>query len=173
VGFLYRRPGTPLRPITGGGTQEDGLRPGTPVTALAAGFAKALTLAIEEMDERTEHLRGLTERLRSGIEAGVDRIRWNGPADRRLPNTLNLTVRGAGGEAMLMGLDREGFCVSTGSACATGSALPSPVLMAMGLEPDDVACSLRLSLGPANTAAEVEAFLEALPVVVSRVRGSR
>jgi len=171
VGLLYRRPGTPLRPITGGGIQEDGLRPGTPVTALAAGFASALSLAIEEMDERREHLTALTKRLRSGIEANIDRVRWNGPADGRLPNTLNLTIQGVGGEAMLMGLDREGYCVSTGSACATGSALPSPVLTAMGLSPEAVASSLRLSLGPTNTEAEVQGFLEALPVVVARVRG--
>jgi cysteine desulfurase len=173
VGLLYRRPGTPLRPIAGGGSQEDGLRPGTPVTALAAGFAKALELATEEMAERAAHLRRLTARLVEGIEAEVRDIRWNGPRENRLPNTLNLTVRGAGGEGMLMGLDREGFCVSTGSACSTGSALPSPVLMAMGLPPDDVSSSLRLSLGPTNTGEEVEAFLEVLPPLVSRLREVR
>jgi len=171
VGLLYRRRGTPLRPVTGGGTQEDGLRPGTPVTALAVGFATALTVATDEMETTSAELRRLTERLRNGIEAAIDDIRWNGPSRHRLPNTLNLTVHGAGGEAMLMGLDRQGFCVSTGSACATGSALPSPVLTAMGLPPNDVSSSLRLSLGPTNTEAEVEAFLDTLPGLVAMLRG--
>jgi len=170
VGILYRRRGTPLRPITGGGSQEDGIRPGTATTALAAGFARALTLALDEMPERAEHLGRLTARLLAGIESTIGDVRLNGPRERRLPNTLNVTIRGSGGEAMLMALDREGFCVSTGSACATGAALPSPVLTAMGLPPQDVSSSLRLSLGPSNTQAEVDEFLATLPPVAERLR---
>ncbi|MEN8150418.1 MAG: cysteine desulfurase family protein [Planctomycetota bacterium] len=173
VGFLYRRDGTPLSPVTGGGTQEEGLRPGTPVTALAAGFARALEVAREEMDATATRLLALTGRLRAGLDERIPDISWNGPAEPRLPNTLNLTVHGAGGEPMLMGLDREGFCVSTGSACSTGAALPSSVLTAMGLDPDEVSSSLRLSLGPTNTEDEVEAFLEALPPLVARLRSRR
>ena len=173
VGFLYRRSGARLSPVTGGGSQEEGLRPGTPVTALAVGFARALSLAHEEMDGTTARLFAMTRRLREGVEEQVPDVLWNSPPEHRLPNTLNVTVCGAGGEAMLMGLDRDGFCVSTGSACATGAALPSPVLTAMGLDPEEVSSSLRLSLGPTNTDDEVEAFLDVFPSLVERVRRRR
>ena len=83
-------------------------------------------------------------------------VRRNGPVENRIPNTLNLTIHGVSGESILMALDREGFCVSTGSACTTGSALPSHVLTAMGVPLDLARGSLRLTVGKDNTREEME-----------------
>jgi cysteine desulfurase len=170
IGLLYIRNGASIRPIAGGGDQEAGLRPGTVPTGLAAGFAMALDLAMEEMPARSAHLFDLTNRLVDGIFEGVPSVRRNGPVSNRIPNTLNLTVHGISGESILMALDREGFCVSTGSACTTGSALPSHVLTAMGLTREEVTSSVRLSLGADNTREEVDRLLDRFPAVIRRLR---
>lgn len=170
IGLLFIRKDTPIKPIAGGGEQEFGMRPGTVSTALAAGFAKAVDLAVAEMEDRREHLLDLTNRLAEGIFESIRSVRRNGPEINRLPNTLNITVHGVAGESILMALDREGFCLSTGSACTTGSALPSHVLTAMGLSREEVTSSVRLSLGPQNTKEEVDRFLDLFPGIVKRLR---
>lgn len=169
VGLLWIRPGTRVGPILAGGRQEGGLRPGTVPVALAAGFAKALDLAVDEREERTTRLKRLRERLAEGILALGD-VRRNSPRDGCLPNTLNVTVRGASGEALLIALDREGFCVATGSACASGSALPSHVLGAMGLDPREVTSSIRLSLHAGTEERDVDDLLAALAPIAARLR---
>jgi cysteine desulfurase len=170
IGFLYVRGGTRIEPVLTGGSQEHGLRPGTVPVSLAAGFAAALDLAAEEAETRTAALTALRDRLRTGIEEGVPGVEWNSPAPGGLPNTLNLTVRGVSGEALLIALDQEGICIATGSACASGSALPSHVLTAMGRSVRDVTSSIRISLFPGNTAREAERFLAVLPGIVARLR---
>lgn len=169
VGLLWVRPGTRVAPILAGGSQEGGLRPGTTPVALAAGFATALDLAMAGREERAARLGRLRERLAAGFLALGD-VRRNSPRKRCLPNTLNVTVRGASGEALLIALDREGFRVATGSACASGSALPSHVLTAMGLGTGDVTSSLRLSLHAGTTEREVEDLLAVLPGIAARLR---
>jgi cysteine desulfurase len=170
VGFLYVRHGVPMAPMLRGGPHERGLRPGTSPVALAAGLAHALAIAVRDLTERSERMRELADRLLSGIREGVNGVLLNGPEGDRLPNTVNVSIPGAGGEALLIALDRDGFCIATGSACATGSALPSHVLTAMGRTPDEIASSIRLSLGRTTTRDEVDHFLEVLPGVVSRLR---
>ncbi len=168
-GFLYVRQGTPLKPVLCGGHQQDGLRPGTVDVPGAAGLAFALALAIEEMDAHAKHLGPLTARLEEGL-LGLPGVVLNGPTTGRLPGTLNITVNAVAAEALMIALDREGFSVGTGSACATGAALPSHVLSAMGLGPRDVTSSIRLSLGRGTRLVDVERFLGIFPSVVERLR---
>jgi cysteine desulfurase len=171
VGLLYVRGGNvPMVPFLRGGHHEKGLRPGTSLTALAAGFALALDLAVGDLEARATRMRALADRMLAGLEGAIDGVALNGPRDLRLPNTVNVTIPGVGGEALLIALDREGFCVATGSACASGSALPSHVLTAMGMAPEDVGSSVRLSVGATTEEAEVNRFLEMLPDIVSRLR---
>jgi cysteine desulfurase len=96
----------------------------------------------------------------------------NGDPEAVLPNTLNAAFPGAIGELLLQALDLDGIAVSAGAACASGSLAPSPVLLAMGLGAERSAASLRFSLGPASTEAEIECVLELLPAIVERVRAS-
>ncbi len=169
AGFLYARRGTVLAPLLHGGHQENGLRPGTADVPGAAGLAAALTLANREMEQHAAHLR----RLGASLEAGLltrPGVTLNGPAAGRLPGIVNVTVRGVAAEALMIALDREGFLVGTGSACATGAALPSHVLAAMGRDPREVASSLRISPGRGTTPEEIDRFHEAFAVLVGRLR---
>jgi len=169
-GFLYVRRGTPIKPVLCGGHQQDGLRPGTVDVPGAAGLASALALAIEEMEAHTKHLTPLTAHLEEGLLKLPGVVR-NGPPTTRIPGTLNISVKAVAAEALMIALDREGFSVGTGSACATGAALPSHVLSAMGLLPRDVTSSIRLSLGRGTRAVDVERLLEIFPLVMERLRG--
>jgi cysteine desulfurase len=169
-GFLYVRRGTPLLPILYGGHQQDGLRPGTVDVPAAVGVATALRLATEEMGARTAHLNGLVSILQAGL-LQVPGVTLNGPESGRLPGTLNVTVCGIAAEALMIALDREGFAVGTGSACATGAALPSHVLTAMGLGPREVTSSIRLSPGRGTTTDDVARLLRVFPPIVERLRG--
>ena len=170
IGLLYRRPGIRLAPVLVGGRQEGGLRPGTVPVALAAGFARAIQIALEDLEDEGRRLRGLTEDLFARLAERIPGLGRNGPSRRRLPNTLNVTVPGAGGEAILIALDREGFQVATGSACATGAALPSHVLRAMGYTPAEVSSSIRLSLGRSTTETGLHDLAHALGEISARLR---
>ncbi|MHC4470594.1 MAG: cysteine desulfurase family protein [Planctomycetota bacterium] len=171
IGLLFVRDGNvPLVPLLRGGHHEKGLRPGTSLTALAAGYAEALSLAVGELGARKARMQALSDRILEGVEAKIDDVKLNGPRENRLPNTVNVTIRGVGGEALLIALDREGFCIATGSACASGSALPSHVLRAMGMPDEEVSSSIRLTVGATTTEDEVGRFLEILPRVVDRLR---
>jgi cysteine desulfurase len=168
-GFLFVRRGTPILPVLCGGHQQDGLRPGTVDVPGAAGLATAIGLAMEEMPERAELQGHLTTRIEDRLLElpGVTR---NGPEKGRLPGTVNITVADVAGEALMIALDREGFSVGTGSACATGAALPSHVLAAMGLKPREVTSSIRLSLGRGTGPDDIDRLLAVFPEVVERLR---
>jgi cysteine desulfurase len=168
-GFLYVRSGTALRPVLHGGHQQDGLRPGTVDVPAAAGVAAALRLATAELEATAERLERMVQHMEETLLAlpGVTR---NGPPTGRLPGTLNLTVSGVAAEALLIALDREGFSIGTGSACATGAALPSHVLTAMGRTPLEVTSSIRLSPGRGTAPADLERLREVFPEIVGRLR---
>ena len=106
----------------------------------------------------------------SGIVERIENIKINGAGSMRVPNTCSVTVKRIEGEAMTMHLSMLGFALSSGSACATGDSEPSHVLLAMGIDPVDAQGALRISLGIENTDEEVDAFLEAFPPVVRRLR---
>ncbi len=168
-GFLFVRRGTPIVPVRYGGHQQDGLRPGTVDVPAAVGLARALELAVGEMRDRTAHVNELVHQLQAGLLA-VPGVTLNGPAAGRLPGTLNVTVKGVAAEALVIALDRDGFAVGTGSACATGAALPSHVLTAMGRSPREVTSSIRLSPGRGTGSAEIDRLATAFPAIVKRLR---
>jgi len=169
-GALYVRKGTPLRPRQAGGHQEGDRRPGTENVAGIVGFAAAASLALRDLPARAAGIRALRDRLEAGLVERVGRVRINGAGADRAPHITSATVAGAGGEALLVSLDLEGICVSTGSACASGGAAPSHVLAAQGLSVEAAAGTLRLSLSGLTTAEEIDRAVETLSRVAMRLR---
>jgi cysteine desulfurase len=156
VGGLWVRKGTPLAPQFVGGGQEFERRAGTENVAGAVGLAAAMKLATPG---RMEELR---ERLRRGLGAP--------DSDHRAPHILNLSFDGVDGEALILALDAAGVCISSGSACASGSTKPSHVLTAMGLPADAVKSSVRFSLSMLTTDEDIDGALAVVPGVVDRLR---
>ncbi|MGH9175606.1 MAG: cysteine desulfurase family protein, partial [Vicinamibacterales bacterium] len=151
VGLLYIRRRTPIDWQQHGGGQEGGRRAGTENVPLAVGMAAALSLAVDEMDERAAHACRLRDQLTEGILERVPDARLNGHPTERLPNNVNISFIGVEGETLLLSLDMLGIAASSGSACSTGSTEPSHVLTALGLGPEIARGSLRLTVGKDNT----------------------
>lgn len=155
IGALVVRAGVTVEPQLFGGFQQAALRPGTEAVALAVGMHAALAAWRREHEARFKHLQSLREQLEYALLAECPELVVNGAAAPRLPHTSNLTFPGADGQAMVMALDLAGVCVSTGSACASGSSEPSPTLLAMGLDKSAARASLRFSLGVQTTPDEL------------------
>jgi cysteine desulfurase len=170
VGVLYVRKGTKLIPLMHGGEQEKRRRAGTENVPAIVGLGKAVELAGQEMGKEAERLAYLRDKLIKGLVEKIDHIRLNGHPTIRLPNNVNVSVDFVEGESMLLNLDLEGVCASTGSACSSASLEPSHVLLALGLPAEQAHCSLRFTLGRENTDADVERVLEVLPGIVARLR---
>jgi cysteine desulfurase len=156
IAALYVRTGVPLEPLVYGGGQEHGLRAGTENVALAAALGAAAHLATAHLTGGGQHhLQQLRDRLHHHlVNALPGRVLLNGPLDARLPNTLNISIRGTIGHDLLAAT--PGIAASTGSACHSGTYEPSPVLTAMGLDTERSLTALRLSLGRWSTADEVD-----------------
>jgi cysteine desulfurase len=169
-GALYVRRKTALEPVLHGGGQERDLRSGTPNVAGIVGMAVAAEIAAGEVPEEAARLSQLRDRLQEGILAAIGGVKVNGAGAPRVPGTVNVCIDGVEGESLLLMLDARGIAASSGSACTSGSLEPSHVLMAMGVRPELAHGSLRLSLGRATTAEDVDAVLEVLPPVVERLR---
>ncbi|HEU4429188.1 MAG TPA: cysteine desulfurase family protein [Myxococcota bacterium] len=172
TGCLVARKPAVLPAYLLGGGQERRRRGGTENVAGIAGFGVACALARAELAERGPSLAALRDRLWSGIEAKIPRVRRNGDARCVLPNTLSVEFDGVAGEVLLEALDGEGIAVSAGAACHSGSVEPSAVLIAMGRTPAQARASLRFSVGHGNTAAEIDHVLSLLPELVARVRAA-
>lgn len=170
MGALYIRKGTRIDSLLHGGGQERNRRAGTENLAGIVGMATALDIATRTMDKEKERVRELRDRLISGILGTIPHTRLNGHPTKRLPGNVNVSVEFVEGESMLLLLDRESICASTGSACTSGSLEPSHVLMAIGLPHEVAHGSLRLTLGEANTREEVEHVLEVIPPIVKKLR---
>jgi len=170
VGALYIRKGTRLIPFIHGGEQERRRRASTENTPGIVGFGKAVELAQQGMSEEAERLRHLRDKLIKGILVRIDHIRLNGHPLIRLPNNVNVSVDYVEGESMVLNLDLEGICVSTGSACSSSSLEPSHVLLALGLSHEQAHGSLRFSLGKWTTGEEIDRVLEVLPRIVAKLR---
>jgi cysteine desulfurase len=170
VGALYVRKGTKLVSLMHGGEQEKRRRAGTENVPAIVGLGKAVELAGQEMGKEAERLAYLQDKLIKGLKEKIDHIRLNGHPKRRLPNNVNVSVDFVEGESMLLNLDLEGICVSTGSACSSASLEPSHVLLALGLPPEQAHGSLRFTLGLENTEADAERVLEVLPGIVAKLR---
>jgi len=170
VGALYVRKGTKLVSLMHGGEQEKRRRAGTENVPAIVGLGKAVELAGQEMDREIERLAGLRDKLIKGLGEKIDHIHLNGHPTRRLPNNVNVSVDFVEGESILLNLDLEGICASTGSACSSASLEPSHVLLALGLPPEQAHGSLRFTLGRENSEADVECVLEVLPGIVAKLR---
>ena len=170
VGIFYVRRGTKLKPFMLGGHQERTRRAGTENVPYVVGLAKACELARLGMADETKKLTALRDRLEAGILAACPNVRVNGDKANRLPNTLNVSFEYIEGEAIAYHLSDLGICISTGSACASGSLDPSHVIRAMGVPFTAVHGSVRFSLSRYNTADEVDYVLEKLPPVIRMLR---
>lgn len=169
VGALYCRRGLPLASFIEGGAQERGRRAGTENIAWIAGMAAALDEACEKMQETAERERRLCGKLIDGL-LKIPHSRLNGDREKRLPSIVNFCFEGIEGEGLLLLLDDEGICASSGSACTSGSLDPSHVLLTLGLPHEVAHGSLRLSLSDETTDADAERILDAVPKVVTRLR---
>jgi cysteine desulfurase len=170
VGALYVRKGTRLAAIAYGGHHERDRRAGTENVPGIVAFGAAADLASNSLAEESARLGALRDRLENNVldrisGSGVNGARWN-----RTPNTSNLYFDGIDGEALVIALDLRGFAVSTGSACSSGAVTPSHVLTAIGLSAGRARSSLRFSLGRSNTAAQVDALVDALVAAVAHLR---
>ncbi|MDD5258929.1 MAG: cysteine desulfurase NifS [bacterium] len=170
VGLLYIRKGVRILPFLHGGEQERRRRASTENVPGIVGFGKAVELAIEEKQERHQHVTILRDKLIKGILEKINESELNGHPTKRLPNNVNVTVKYIEGESMLINLDLEGIAASTGSACSSSSLEPSHVIKALGVSPEVAHSSLRFSLGRLNTDEDVDYLLEALPRIVKKLR---
>jgi cysteine desulfurase len=170
VGALYIRRRTPIETLAHGGGQERDLRSGTPNVAGIVGLGAAAEIAAREVVQEGTRLAALRDRLQAGIVGSVERVRVNGGGAPRVPGTLNLCIEDVEGESLLLMFDAKEIAASSGSACTSGSLDPSHVLLAMGVPPQLAHGSLRLSLGRGSDDADVDAVLDVLPEIVTRLR---
>lgn len=170
IGAIYIRKGSRVAPLIFGGAQERKQRAGTENIPGIVGMGLAAELAVKEMDEMTEKLTALRDKLIGGILEKIPHSRLNGHPEKRLPGNCNISFEFIEGESLLLLLDTLGVAASSGSACTSGSLDPSHVLMAIGLPHEVAHGSLRLTLDRDNTEEDVDFVLEKLPAIVQRLR---
>ena len=170
TGFLYIKKGIKLENLIHGGQQERGKRAGTENVPGIAGLAKACEIASNELDERIKKETDLRDYLIDRILIEIPYVRLNGHRTKRLPNNANFCFQFTEGESILIMLDMEGICASSGSACTSGSLDPSHVLMALGLPKEVAKGSLRLTLGYENTKEDADYVVDHVKAVVNKLR---
>ena len=170
IGALYIRKGTRLLPFMHGGKQERGRRSSTENVPGIVGFCKALELAHQEMQSELERLSFLRDKLIKGLQDNIPHTKLNGHPINRLPNNANVSIEFVEGESMLLNLDLEGICASTGSACSSSSLESSHVLMAIKLPPEQAHGSLRFSIGKWTTEEDINRVIDVLPPIVAKLR---
>jgi cysteine desulfurase len=170
IGMLYARKGIPLTNVIEGGAQERGKRGGTENVPAIMGMATALEDACSHLQESTEKVTKLRNRLIEGLSK-IPHSVLNGDPVKRLPGNVSFCFEGIEGESLLLLLDDKGICASSGSACTSGSLDPSHVLLAIGRPHEIAHGSLRLSLSEENTEEDVEYILQSVPEVVEYLRG--
>ncbi|MFQ5627697.1 MAG: IscS subfamily cysteine desulfurase, partial [bacterium] len=168
IGALYVKKGVALEPLIHGGKQEGGLRAGTENVAAIVGFGKAAELA-RQASQNGKQMAALRDKLESGIKKLLPEAKLNGHPEKRLPNTLNLTLPELRGESLVVALDQHGVSLSSGSACKSGSPKPTHVLMAMGKSEEEAHCAVRLSLSHDTTEKDIDATLSALEQVLEEM----
>ena len=170
VGLLYIRRNTPFTPTQVGGAQERDRRAGTENVPAIVGMSVALEAAERERAANATAVSALRDRLIGAIRERVPGAKLNGHPVERLPNNANFSFPGVEGEPLLLGLDLAGVAASSGSACTAASLEPSHVLLALGMRSDLARASLRLTLGPDNTAEEVDYAVESIASLVAKLR---
>lgn len=170
VGALYIRKGTKIDPYVHGGAQERGRRAGTENVAGIVGIGKAIEMAASNMEKESKRLEALRDELINGL-LEIEGSKLNGPwGNDRLPGNVNVSFQGVEGEMLLMMLDGDGICASSGSACQAGSIDPSHVLKAIGLSDEMAKGSLRLTIGARTTKEEVGFVIDKVKEKIQRVR---
>ena len=170
VGALYVKKPLRLPPLIHGGGQERGRRSGTENVAGIAGITAALEEAVAGLEGESARLTALRDRLIDGILAAVPRSRLTGPRENRLPGAASFVFECVEGESILLRLDNEGICASSGSACSSASLDPSHALLAIGLPHEIAHGSLRLTLGRETSGEDVDFLLKVIPEVVAGLR---
>lgn len=169
AGVLYCRRGVAVERLIDGGGQERHRRAGTE-NVLAIRSLAAVACWKTAIEAMAAHQGRLRDEMQAAILAEIPGVTVNG-GEKRLPNTMNLSIEGVDGESLLMNLDLKGFGVSTGAACSSGSPEPSPALLAMGLTFQEAQSSLRVSIGWGTRREHLDRFVQALKEVVTRLRG--
>ncbi|TMG55011.1 MAG: cysteine desulfurase [Chloroflexi bacterium] len=172
VGALYVRRGTRIATTQTGGGQEKGRRTGTENVAGVVGLGVAMRIARERQTSESGRQSRLRDRIIAGVTGRIEDAVLTGHPTRRLPNNASFCLAGTEGESLIVGLDLEGFSVSSGSACTSGETEPSAVLLALGLDRELAKGSLRVTVGRETTEAAVDSFLAALARVVGRLRSA-
>ncbi|MGA2062199.1 MAG: cysteine desulfurase family protein, partial [Thermoguttaceae bacterium] len=170
IGALILRHDVPIAPIQFGGHHQFGIRPGTESVALAVGMLTALELWQTEQESHRKNMESLRGRFEEGLKASMPEIIIHSAAVERLPQTSNIAFPGLDAQVLLVALDMAGVACSVGSACSSGSTELSPTLRAMGLPNEIVASSLRFSLGPTTTQAEIDEAVSRIIRVCSEIR---
>lgn len=170
VGALIVRKGLRLDPFMHGGAQERSKRAGTENLAGIVGLAKALELAVSNLPEKQAKIKAMRDYLICEIENNIPYIKFNGHREKRLSNNVNFCFRYIEGESLLLMLDINGICASSGSACTSGSLDPSHVLLALGLPHEIAHGSLRLTLSAQTTKEEIDYTVSKLKEIVHRLR---
>ena len=170
IGFMYIRKGVKIRSFIHGGSQERSRRAGTHNVPGIVGMAKAASLAVEQMNERMAYETKLRDHLIERVLNEIPYVRLNGHRTNRLPNNANFCFRFIEGESMLILLDQNGICGSSGSACTSGSLDPSHVLLAIGLPHEIAHGSLRLTLSEKTTMEDIDFTVDKLKEIIERLR---
>ncbi len=166
IGTLYVRNGVPVQPVVTGGGQEHGLRPGTVPAPLVVGFGRACQVASEQLGEDAGRMSQLTMRLKHGIQRTCPSVRFFGHPEQRLPGNLSMGFPGVSADEVIE-LVSNRIAISTGSACSSGTAEPSKVLLALGLDPETAATGVRISLGRFTIEGDIDTAVEALSDVAA------
>ena len=170
MGVLFKKKKVKINPMIFGGAHEKGLRAGTENVPGIIGIGKAAELAALEMYENEKRLKPIRDKIEKGIIETIPDVIINGNTDKRLYNTLNVSIKYIEGESILAFLDNQGFALSSGSACSSKSLEPSHVLLALGLKHEEAHGSLRISLGKYNKKEDADKLIEILPPIVERLR---
>lgn len=170
IGLLYIRKGVKIRSFIHGGAQERQRRAGTHNVPGIVGFGKAAEFALANMDERIKYETELRDYLIKRVSSEIPYTKVNGDLEKRLPNNANFCFRFIEGESMLILLDQNGICGSSGSACTSGSLDPSHVLLAIGLPHEIAHGSLRLSLSEKTTREDIDFTIDELKKIIERLR---
>ncbi len=170
IGALYVRRGTRFSPFIVGGHQEEGRRGGTENVPYIIGLGKACELAARDLEGEYQRIKGLRDKLESGLLEHIPNSILNGDREQRLPNTSSISFEYVEGESILLKLSDKGICASSGSACTSGSLEPSHVLRAMGVPFTAAHGSIRFSLSGYNTDEEIDYVLEVMPPIIEGLR---
>ena len=170
IGFLYIRKGVKIRSFVHGGAQERKRRAGTENVPGIVGYGKAAEIAAKTMKERTAKEIELRDHLIDRVLAEVPYTRLNGHRTNRLPNNANFSFQFVEGESLLILLDNNGICASSGSACTSGSLDPSHVLLAIGLPHEIADGSLRLTLSAETTMDDIDFVVDCIKQIIERLR---